>query len=346
MAPLASVATSAYTWYNATTTRFDVPDFNTQKGSCGGCSLNLFDGEESWAVVSAAESMQAPFACDNAYQCATGADQINVGGVAAGCGECFSVRTQGYNPYGVKTPMVQFYAVVLDTCANEYSPDWCPKEAGGKNQFGNEYHLNVLGGDAEKLGLGDNPVVHFRPIECPAKITTMMQASCCDQWYKGVGCNSICPDNQCDAPKPKPKPDPAPSPSPVPEGECKPVCAEDRACIAQVGGHWSQCVDCSNDVFQEECNYMGDDMKQAAENFCKTTCTGAPSPPPASTCYPGCEDSRTCVAQDDGYWAQCVDCGAKFFQEECKYMGSAMRAAAEAFCDAKCPIVEPVATVV
>jgi hypothetical protein len=269
---------SAYTWFNASTSRFDVASYESQKGSCGGCGLNLLANFEGWAAVSAAESMQVPYACDGDYACATGGGQADAVGVSGGCGQCYSVHTQGTNPWDAELPKVQFYAAVVDTCAHEYNRDWCAKHVGAKNSYGFEYHINVLGDDADKLKIGDNPIVHFRPVECPEQVLEAMQKSCCDQWYKGVGCSSICPDNQCSPPAPSPSPTPsppAPSPSPTPGGACDPACTTERTCVTQADGYWSQCIDCSAKVFQKECGYWGKALLEAAEETCNAKCSAS-----------------------------------------------------------------------
>jgi hypothetical protein len=258
-----AASATAFTWFNATTTRFDVEDYSVQMGSCGGCGLNMFANVEGWAAISAAESMQTPYACDGDYNCATGSDQTTAGGVSAGCGQCYSVHSQGYNPYEAEIPKVNFYAAVVDTCAHKYNKDWCPKHVGVKNQFGFEYHLNVLGADVDKLKLGDNPVVHFRPIDCPDDVLKVMQSSCCDQLGKGIGCSSICPDDQCSGAGPSPGP-----------AMCDPACKGDRSCVVQEDGYWAQCIDCTKKVFQKECTYWGEKLKDAAEKFCESKCAG------------------------------------------------------------------------
>jgi len=259
-----------HTWFNASTSQFTVANYSSQKGSCGGCSLDMFTGINDWAAVSASESMQIPYACDGAYQCATGDAQTKAGGTAGGCGQCFSVHTQGYNPYDAKLPQVQFYAAVVDSCANKWNSDWCPGKVGDTNQFGYEYHLNVLGADVDKLKIGDNPIVHFRPIECPANILSAMQKSCCDKWGDGIGCTSICPDNSCSAPTPSPTPAPEPA-------TCDPVCSADRSCVVQADGYWAQCINCQEKVFHKECVYWGQALLDAAEGKCGMKCSKSPS---------------------------------------------------------------------
>jgi hypothetical protein len=260
-------AASAKIWFNASTSRFDVKDYNSQKGSCGGCGLNMFADIEGWAAVSAAESMQVPYACDGDYACATGGGQTDVGGVSGGCGQCYSAYTQGINPFNAELPEIHFFAAVVDTCAHTSNKDWCAKHVGVKNKYGFEYHINILGADADKLKIGDNPIIDFHPIKCPAEILEAMQKSCCDQWYKGIGCTSICPDNQCSAP--------SPSPSPKPSGVCDPACSEERTCVTQADGYWSQCIDCSAEVFGKECGNWGKELLEAAEETCDAKCSAA-----------------------------------------------------------------------
>lgn len=200
-------------WFKASTTKFQ----GTQ-GSCGGCALNMMGGMEGWATVSASESMQTPYECKACpdCQCGTGQDQLDVGGPSGGCGQCFEVKTTGTNPWHAQLPNVTFNAVVVDSCANQFSPDWCPQAVGAMNQHGFEFHINVFEADHEKLGLGDNPTVDFRPIDCPDSVKEVMNQKCCDVWYPGQGCNAVCPTNQCpDAPQPTPPPAPTP-PAPTP----------------------------------------------------------------------------------------------------------------------------------
>lgn len=213
-ATLALAASDA--WFSATTT-----NFGGGQGSCGGCALSMFGNTPGWATVAVAESMQIPYACKDCpdCHCATGDAQRAAGGPPGGCGECYEVRTTGTNPYGAQLPVVSFNATVVDSCPFDANQEWCPRAVGDTNRHGYEFHIDVFSSDHSKLGIGDNPFVQFRPIECPETVLQTMQQQCCDVWYQGQGCSSICPQDSCppgDLPGPTPTPGPVPSPTPVP----------------------------------------------------------------------------------------------------------------------------------
>lgn len=235
-------------WYSASTTKFT----GTQ-GSCGGCGLNMMSSLPNWAVVSAAESMQIPYDCKPCpdCQCATGQGQLDVGGPAGGCGNCFEVKTTGTNPWNATLPNVTFNAVVADSCAHGNNPDWCPQAVGEMNKHGFEFHLNIFDADHVKLGLGDNPTVQFRPIDCPDSVKDAMNQKCCDVWYPGQGCSGVCPTNEC-----PPEPTPSPTPAPTPSFGCD-------QCRAHGFGD-DQC----------DCGYCG------SYGGCGYTCGKVPSQPP------------------------------------------------------------------
>jgi hypothetical protein len=50
-----------------------------------------------------------------------------------------------------------------------------------------------------------------------------------------------------------------------------------------------------------------------------------------------CSSGDTCVIQDDGYYAQCVDCSETEFNNSCTYWGDDLRTAAEMECSRACP---------
>jgi len=149
-----------------------------------------------WAVVATAESMQIPYECKPCPNCQCGTGKAQPGPGAAGCGACFTLRTTGKNPYGGSNlPIVEFNATVADSCPYAANQQWCPEKVGGKNQYGFEYHFDVFEDDWSKLGIGDNPIVTFVPIECPSDVVQVMQKACCGIWYQGQGCLSICGSN-------------------------------------------------------------------------------------------------------------------------------------------------------
>eukprot|EP00931_Biecheleriopsis_adriatica_P069620 TRINITY_DN43442_c0_g1_i1.p1 TRINITY_DN43442_c0_g1~~TRINITY_DN43442_c0_g1_i1.p1 ORF type:complete len:221 (+),score=43.95 TRINITY_DN43442_c0_g1_i1:184-846(+) len=184
-------------WFNATTTHF-----GGNQGSCGGCALDMFSGVPGWAVVATAESMQIPYQCKPCpdCHCATGKGQESVGGPAAGCGACFNVQTTGSNLWSHDLPKVNFKAAVADSCPYAANKQWCPQEVGDTNSAGYEFHIDIFSADQEKLGIGENPLVQFQPIECPEEIKSIFLHSCCDVWYKGQGCSNdgkMCPSDTC-----------------------------------------------------------------------------------------------------------------------------------------------------
>jgi len=182
------------TWFSASTTHF-----GGYQGSCGGCKLGMFSNTPGWATVAVAESMQIPYQCKACpdCQCATGEAQRAAGGPPGGCGQCYEVKTTGTNPYGEQTPIVTFNAAVVDSCPYAANTEWCPGNVGDKNQHGFEFHIDVFQSDHDKLAIGNNPFVQFRPIDCPADIVETMQSQCCDIWWQGQGCSTICPQDQC-----------------------------------------------------------------------------------------------------------------------------------------------------
>jgi len=113
------------------------------------------------------------------------------------------------------------------------------------------------------------------------------------------------------------------------------ACDGDRSCVVQADGHWAQCINCDLKVFQEECSFWGDQLRDASEKFCHLKCAPASSKA-SSKCKNDCTGDRSCVVQRDGHWAQCIDCTPKVFQKECTYWGDQLKRAAEKFCDLTC----------
>jgi len=102
---------------------------------------------------------------------------------------------------------------------------------------------------------------------------------------------------------------------------------------------WSQCVECSEDAFKEDCGHWAEDLLVAAEAACSTTCV-VPRRPAPKPCDPatltGCPAGLSCVKKDD-HWAQCVDCAPERFALECPFLWDAdFIAAAEETCGRKC----------
>ena len=71
---------------------------------------------------------------------------------------------------------------------NDHFQDWCPRNVGETNNYGYEYHFDLNINDVNKLGLGDNPIINFEPIECPIDIVNIMNQQCCGIWWGDQGC--------------------------------------------------------------------------------------------------------------------------------------------------------------
>ncbi len=80
-------------------------------------------------------------------------------------------------------PKVSFNIVVVDSCPYANNKEWCPKSLGQKNNYGYEYHFDLVEDDVNKLGLGDNPIINFSPIDCPSNVVSLMSKNCCGIWW-------------------------------------------------------------------------------------------------------------------------------------------------------------------
>jgi hypothetical protein len=114
------------------------------------------------------------------------------------------------------------------------------------------------------------------------------------------------------------------------------LCYGDDECVEKTDGTWSQCVDCVNPQFQQDCVYYDTSLRTAAVETCdlnclNTLCTTDDSGMP-------CVDDYTCVEQSDGNWAQCVDCNdPDTFETDCYSWSEEFKASAEAACGLTCP---------
>ncbi len=89
----------------------------------------------------------------------------------------------GTNPWGASLPKISFNIVVVDSCPYDNNREWCPKNVGDKNNYGFEYHFDLVESDVSKLGLGDNPTINFDPIDCPQHIVDLLSQNCCGIWW-------------------------------------------------------------------------------------------------------------------------------------------------------------------
>ena len=84
-------------------------------------------------------------------------------------------------------------------------PYLCPSTAGGAdnsphcravvgeiNSRGFYNHFDIWNGD--KLGFDEDGKVTFTSIACPSKLKNIMKQACCDIYWEGQGCPSICGD--------------------------------------------------------------------------------------------------------------------------------------------------------
>jgi hypothetical protein len=114
--------------------------------------------------------------------------------------------------------------------------------------------------------------------------------------------------------------------------------------VIQDDENYAQCVDCSEEAFNNSCAYWTEDLRTAAEKKCDRTCQPPQPTQSVLDCNTDadCENNingPTCVIQDDGYYAQCVDCSETEFNNNCTYWGDDLRTAAEKKCDRTCPSV-------
>ena len=97
---------------------------------------------------------------------------------------------------------------------------------------------------------------------------------------------------------------------------------------------YSQCTDCTPAAFATQCESMSETFLLAAEAKCGiSTCKDrCPHHTDAD-----CDKPDSCVVQQDGYYAKCVDCtNSTSFNEQCIYWSEQMRTAAEAKCKLNC----------
>lgn len=102
---------------------------------------------------------------------------------------------------------------------------------------------------------------------------------------------------------------------------------------------YSQCTDCTPAAFATQCESMSETFLLAAEAKCGiSTCKDrCPHHTDAD-----CDKPDSCVVQQDGYYAKCVDCtNSTSFNEQCIYWSEQMRTAAEAKCKLNCTKLPP-----
>mmetsp|Transcript_32022 Transcript_32022/g.37626 ORF Transcript_32022/g.37626 Transcript_32022/m.37626 type:complete len:204 (-) Transcript_32022:127-738(-) len=114
------------------------------------------------------------------------------------------------------------------------------------------------------------------------------------------------------------------------------TCYGDDVCVEKTDGTWSQCVDCSNPDFQNDCVYYDTSLRSAAVETCQMNCLNTQCTSDDSGMQ--CLGDYTCVEQSDGNWGQCVDCkDPSVFQTDCYSWSEEFKASAEAACGLTCP---------
>lgn len=115
-------------------------------------------------------------------------------------------------------------------------------------------------------------------------------------------------------------------------------CSGTLKCAIENKGY-SQCIDCTAATFATQCTYMSESFLPHAEETCGIKhCTGR---------CPGhndteCDKPESCVVEDDGNYAQCIDCtNATSFNEKCIYWSPNIRSAAETKCSLNCSLAPP-----
>ncbi|CAE8675696.1 unnamed protein product [Polarella glacialis] len=106
-------------------------------------------------------------------------------------------------------------------------------------------------------------------------------------------------------------------------------CVHPDRCLSD--GTWAQCVPTSASSFEKQCVKWTDRFRYTAIRLMKLNC-------PNTKCYSNewCLDGMVCAAQSDGGWAQCISCGAKYFQTSCYSWSTPFKIAAGKVCARKC----------
>jgi len=116
----------------------------------------------------------------------------------------------------------------------------------------------------------------------------------------------------------------------------KPGCKDNRTCVTQDDGYWSQCVACDATTFHKECGTWGPEFVKAAKKTCHHKCPTSLEIEKSNCTKPACTGKETCVTQDNGFYSQCVDCTPKVFFSQCAHWEGEFLTAAEKKCGAHC----------
>ncbi|PSR78434.1 RlpA-like double-psi beta-barrel-protein domain-containing protein-containing protein, partial [Coniella lustricola] len=144
--------------------------YDGQEGACG-CGTS--SGPFSWQTgissgVYTAAGSQALFAPSSSTSTWCG----------AGCGTCYNLTSTGTAPSGQGTGGAageSIIVMVTNLCPYNGNAVWCP-QLGGTNAYGYQYHFDLM---AQSEVFGDNPVVEFAEVACPAQAATDWKECVC-----------------------------------------------------------------------------------------------------------------------------------------------------------------------
>lgn len=196
----------------ATTTNYTSTE-SAGIGSCGGCLYpacpgcgggddghtyaNMYDAlqqvpsDNPWTMAATAQSMMGPDCPGVKGMGCTGRTHPTGNTADAPCGTCWEL-TKTDPP-----PVTKINVAITDACPFEDNREWCPQNAGDKNQHGSYNHFDVWNG-AQIKDWGSNPLVNFQSIACPEAVQKILREGCCGTYYEGQGCPNICgPDYHC-----------------------------------------------------------------------------------------------------------------------------------------------------
>lgn len=141
----------------ATTTSY----YDGNKGACG-CGVNgqalpwqSNTGVDGWYTAAGSDALFGP-------------GSIWLG---QGCGQCYELTSTGSAPAGQgrAAPVgTKINVMITNWCPHKDNTQWCP-EPGGTNQYGMQYHFDVMLNPLGKLHdntVWDNPIVDFKQISC------------------------------------------------------------------------------------------------------------------------------------------------------------------------------------
>ena len=108
-------------------------------------------------------------------------------------------------------------------------------------------------------------------------------------------------------------------------------CDGDLHCAVQADGYYTQCVDCSADTFQQQCNSWSPAIVLAAQSSCDATCD-ARCPEHTDDV---CTGTQSCVFDDS--WDECLNCADDdSFQSACLGWADDFVLAAQTTCATTC----------